>query len=31
MAFSTVVLIGDTINEETNIVNKTEKLVKNPN
>ena len=28
--FSTAVLIGDTVNEETNIVNE-QKLVKNPN
>ena len=30
MAFSTVTLIGDTVNEETNIVTKSEYLRKNP-
>ena len=30
IVFSTAVLIGDTVNKETNIVNK-QKLVKNPN
>lgn len=31
MIFSTAVLIGDIMNEETNVVNITQKLVKSPN